>query len=152
MNPLESIKSLLEKEYYDVALEKFSYEENALEQLRVSLVFQDHPHIPDLMLFLMFIPNIEKELDGVSVLQYYIGFDQISERTEEQLVHLKDVIVKINQSLPLGHFGIIESEQILYLKYCQTYLGALNDTSSKQIVEAINALSFELSSNYDNFF
>src|SRR6056300_85271 len=103
MNPLESIKSLLEKEYYDVALEKFSYEENALEQLRVSLVFQDHPHIPDLMLFLMFIPNIEKELDGVSILQYYIGFDQISERTEEQLVHLKDVIVKINQSLPLGH-------------------------------------------------
>ena len=64
----------------------------------------------------------------------------------------RSIRIKINQSLPLGHFGIIESEQILYLKYCQTYLGALNDTSSKQIVEAINALSFELSSNYDNFF
>ena len=104
---LNQIKTSLEKEYYKVILNFEELNGARYEQLIVSIIFQDHPQIPDLKLYIMFLPGVEKELDGVSVLQYYIAYTT-SVKNDDHVASLKSRANELNKTLAIGHFGFNE--------------------------------------------
>ena len=62
---LDLLKKSLEKEYYQVTLNSVELDGKIFNQLIVSIVFQDHPQIPNLELYIMFLPDVEKELNSL---------------------------------------------------------------------------------------
>lgn len=147
---LNQIKKSLEKEYYQVTLNSEELNGQFHEQLIVSIIFQDHPQIPKLDLYLMFLPDIEKELDGVSLLQYYMGFTT-GVKTENDISKLKNITNELNKILPIGHFGFNEFDNSIFIKYNQTLLDKYDQATEKIILTVISALTFEVSSNFNQF-
>jgi|TARA_B110000483_G_scaffold180347_1_gene213237 hypothetical protein len=142
---LEQIKSILEKDYYKVKNEKFEIDGQIVSQLEVILDFDDFPNIPTLKIYLMFLNNIEEELNGVSILQYYLPFT-VSEKNNDIL---KNKIVDINKRLYLGHFGM--SDEDIYIKYCQTVFEENSDSIKNKILNTISSVSFQFTSNISEF-
>ena len=98
---LEKVKSILEKDYYKVKNEKFEIDGKIVSQLEVILDFDDFPNIPPLNIYIMFLNNVEEELNGVSILQYYLPFT-VSEKNNDLL---ESKIVEINKRLFLIESG-----------------------------------------------
>ena len=71
---IDVIKTIFEEDYYSVKKETFEIEGSSVDQLTVDLNFDDFPELPTLKIYLMFLKDLEKELNGVSVLQYYLPF------------------------------------------------------------------------------
>ena len=147
---LDLIKKSLEKEYYQVTLNSEELNGEIFKQLKVSIVFQDHPQIPNLELYIMFLPDVEKELNGVSLLQYYMGFTT-GIKSENDITKLKNVANEINKSLAIGHFGFNEFDNSIFIKYNQTLVDKYDEVTEKIILTIINALTFEISSNFNQF-
>jgi len=147
---LDLIKKSLEKEYYQVTLNSEELNGEIIKQLKVSIVFQDHPQIPNLELYIMFLPDVEKELNGVSLLQYYMGFTT-GIKSENDITKLKNVANEINKSLAIGHFGFNEFDNSIFIKYNQTLINKYDQDNEKIILTIINAITFEISSNFNQF-
>jgi hypothetical protein len=147
---LDLIKKSLEKEYYQVTLNSEELNGEIFKQLKVSIVFQDHPQIPNLELYIMFLPDVEKELNGVSLLQYYMGFTT-GIKSENDITKLKNVANEINKSLAIGHFGFNEFDNSIFIKYNQTLINKYDQDNEKIILTIINAITFEISSNFNQF-
>jgi hypothetical protein len=147
---LNQIKKSLEKEYYKVALNTEQLNGQVFEQLMVTIIFQDHPQIPKLDLYLMFLPDVEKELDGVSLLQYYMGFTT-GVNTESDIAKLKNIANELNKTLPIGLFGFNEFDNSIFIKYNQTLLDKYDQATEKIILTIVSALTFQISSNFDQF-
>ncbi len=147
---LNQIKNSLEKEYYQVSLNTEQLNGQDFEQLMVTIIFQDHPQIPKLDLYLMFLPGVEKELDGVSLLQYYMGFTT-GVKSDNDIAKLKNTANELNKTLPIGLFGFNEFDNSIFIKYNQTLLDKYDQATEKIILTIINALTFEISSNFNQF-
>jgi hypothetical protein len=147
---LNRIRISLEQEYYKVTLKTETINGQVYEQLLVSLIFQDHPDIPQLELYLMFLPGVEKELNGVSILQYYTGFTT-GVTSEDKIIKIKNVINELNKTMPIGHFGFNEFDLSIFIKYSQTLQNEFDQAVEKQIKTIINALSFQISINFNQF-
>ena len=147
---LNQIKKLLEKEYYQVSLNVEQLNGQVFEQLMVTIIFQDHPQIPKLDLYLMFLPDVEKELDGVSLLQYYMGFTT-GVKTESDISKLKNIANELNKTLPIGLFGFNEFDNSIFIKYNQTLLDKYDQATEKIILTIVSALTFQISSNFNQF-
>ena len=147
---LDLIKKSLEKEYYQVNLNSEELNSEIFKQLKVSIVFQDHPQIPNLELYIMFLPDVEKELNGVSLLQYYMGFTT-GIKSENDITKLKNVANELNKSLAIGLFGFNEFDNSIFIKYNQTLVDKYDEVTEKIILTVINALTFEISSNFNQF-
>ena len=147
---LNQIKKSLEKEYYKVTLNTEQLNGQVFEQLMVTIIFQDHPQIPKLDLYLMFLPDVEKELDGVSLLQYYMGFTT-GVNTESDIAKLKNIANELNKTLPIGLFGFNEFDNSIFIKYNQTLLDKYDQATEKIILTIVSALTFQISSNFDQF-
>ena len=142
---LEKVKSILEKDYYKVKNEKFEIDGKIVSQLEVILDFDDFPNIPPLNIYIMFLNNVEEELNGVSILQYYLPFT-VSEKNNDLL---ESKIVEINKRLFLGHFGVHAED--IYIKYCQTVFEENPDSIKNKILNTISSISFQFSSNISEF-
>lgn len=147
---LDLIKKSLEKEYYQVNLNSEELNGEIFKQLKVSIVFQDDQQIPNLELYIMFLPDVEKELNGVSLLQYYMGFTT-GIKSENDITKLKNVANELNKSLAIGHFGFNEFDNSIFIKYNQTLVDKYDEVTEKIILTVINALTFEISSNFNQF-
>ena len=147
---LQEIKSTLEKEYYKVSTHKEELNGQTHEQLIVSLVFQDHPQIPELDLYLMFLPGVEKELDGVSVLQYYTGFTT-GITDENKITELMYITNEINKTMVIGHFGFNEFDNSIFIKYTQAITQDYTNVTAQLIITIINTITFQISSSFDTF-
>jgi len=147
---LDLIKKSLEKEYYQVNLNSEELNSEIFKQLKVSIVFQDDQQIPNLELYIMFLPDVEKELNGVSLLQYYMGFTT-GIKSENDITKLKNVANELNKSLAIGHFGFNEFDNSIFIKYNQTLVDKYDEVTEKIILTVINALTFEISSNFNQF-
>ena len=147
---LNQIKKSLEKEYYKVTLNTEQLNGQVFEQLMVTIIFQDHPQIPKLDLYLMFLPDVEKELDGVSLLQYYMGFTT-GVKTESDISKLKNIANELNKTLPIGLFGFNEFDNSIFIKYNQTLLDKYDQATEKIILTIVSALTFQISSNFNQF-
>ena len=147
---LNQIKNSLEKEYYQVSLNTEQLNGQVFEQLMVTIIFQDHPQIPKLDLYLMFLPDVEKELDGVSLLQYYMGFTT-GVKTESDISKLKNIANELNKTLPIGLFGFNEFDNSIFIKYNQTLLDKYDQATEKIILTIVSALTFQISSNFNQF-
>ena len=147
---LDLIKKSLEKEYYQVNLNSEELNGEIFKQLKVSIVFQDDPQIPNLELYIMFLPDVEKELNGVSLLQYYMGFTT-GIKSENDITKLKNIANELNKSLAIGHFGFNEFDNSIFIKYNQTLVDKYDEVKEKIILTIINALTFEISSNFNQF-
>ncbi len=147
---LDLIKKSLEKEYYQVNLNSEELNSEIFKQLKVSIVFQDDQQIPNLELYIMFLPDVEKELNGVSLLQYYMGFTT-GIKSENDITKLKNVANELNKSLAIGHFGFNEFDNSIFIKYNQTLVDKYDEVTEKIILTIINALTFEISSNFNQF-
>jgi hypothetical protein len=147
---LDLLKKSLEKEYYQVTLNSVELDGKIFNQLIVSIVFQDHPQIPNLELYIMFLPDVEKELNGVSLLQYYMGFTT-GIVSENEITKLKNITNELNKSLAIGHFGFNEFDKSIFIKYNQTIIDKYDQATEKIVIVIINALTFEISSNFNQF-
>ena len=147
---LNQIKNSLEKEYYQVSLNVEQLNGQVFEQLMVTIIFQDHPQIPKLDLYLMFLPGVEKELDGVSLLQYYMGFTT-GVKSDNDIAKLKNTANELNKTLPIGLFGFNEFDNSIFIKYNQTLLDKYDQATEKIILTIVSALTFQISSNFDQF-
>ena len=142
---IDVIKPIFEEDYYSVKKETFEIEGSSVDQLTVDLNFDDFPELPTLKIYLMFLKDLEKELNGVSVLQYYLPFTVGDQNTEV----LQNKIITINKRLFLGHLGL--NEQNVYLKYCQTIYNTDQDTLRRLILNALSAIKFQFTSNISEF-
>jgi len=142
---IDVIKTIFEEDYYSVKKETFEIEGSSVDQLTVDLNFDDFPELPTLKIYLMFLKDLEKELNGVSVLQYYLPFTVGDQNTEV----LQNKIITINKRLFLGHLGL--NEQNVYLKYCQTIHNTDQDTLRVLILNALSAIKFQFTSNISEF-
>jgi len=142
---IDVIKTIFEEDYYSVKKETFEIEGSSVDQLTVDLNFDDFPELPTLKIYLMFLKNLEKELNGVSVLQYYLPFTVGDQNTEV----LQNKIITINKRLFLGHLGL--NEQNIYLKYCQTIHNTDQDTLRVLILNTLSAIKFQFTSNISEF-
>ena len=138
---IDVIKTIFEEDYYSVKKETFEIEGSSVDQLTVDLNFDDFPELPTLKIYLMFLKDLEKELNGVSVLQYYLPFTVGDQNTEV----LQNKIITINKRLFLGHLGL--NEQNVYLKYCQTIHNTDQDTLRVLILNTLSAIKFQFTSN-----
>jgi hypothetical protein len=70
-----------------------------------------------LMMEIMFVPNMEKELDGLHLAQYFtllpIDDTKITEKARQTL---KEVIFAINFNLPSGAFGYNRGDKFFFYK------------------------------------
>ena len=139
------IKTIFEEDYYSVKKETFEIEGSSVDQLTVDLNFDDFHELPTLKIYLMFLKDLEKELNGVSVLQYYLPFTVGDQNTEV----LQNKIITINKRLFLGHLGL--NEQNVYLKYCQTIHNTDQDTLRVLILNTLSAIKFQFTSNISEF-
>jgi hypothetical protein len=142
---IDVIKPIFEEDYYSVKKETFEIEGSSVDQLTVDLNFDDFPELPTLKIYLMFLKDLEKELNGVSVLQYYLPFTVGDQNTEV----LQNKIITINKRLFLGHLGL--NEQNVYLKYCQTIHNTDQDTLRVLILNTLSAIKFQFTSNISEF-
>lgn len=142
---IDVIKPIFEEDYYSVKKETFEIEGSSVDQLTVDLNFDDFPELPTLKIYLMFLKDLEKELNGVSVLQYYLPFTVGDQNTEV----LQNKIITINKRLFLGHLGL--NEQNVYLKYCQTIQNTDQDTLRVLILNTLSAIKFQFTSNISEF-
>ena len=142
---IDVIKPIFEEDYYSVKKETFEIEGSSVDQLTVDLNFDDFPELPTLKIYLMFLKDLEKELNGVSVLQYYLPFTVVDQNTEV----LQKKIITINKRLFLGHLGL--NEQNVYLKYCQTIHNTDQDTLRVLILNTLSAIKFQFTSNISEF-
>ena len=142
---IDVIKTIFEEDYYSVKKETFEIEGSSVDQLTVDLNFDDFPELPTLKIYLMFLKNLEKELNGVSVLQYYLPFTVGDQNTEV----LQNKIITINKRLFLGHLGL--NEQNVYLKYCQTIHNTDQDTLRVLILNTLSAIKYQFTSNISEF-
>ena len=142
---IDTIKNLLKEDFYDVEKETFEIEGSSVEQLAVELNFDDIPELPSLKIYLMFLKDIEKELNGVSVLQYYFPFTV----GDQNIEILQNKIITINKRLFLGHLGL--NEQNVYLKYCQTIHNTDLETLNILILNTLSAIKFQFTSNISEF-
>jgi hypothetical protein len=142
---IDVIKTIFEEDYYSVKKETFEIEGSSVDQLTVDLNFDDFPELPTLKIYLMFLKDLEKELNGVSVLQYYLPFTVGDQNTEV----LQNKIITINKRLFLGHLGL--NEQNVYLKYCQTIHNTDQDTLRVLILNTLSAIKFQFTSNISEF-
>lgn len=142
---IDVIKTIFEEDYYSVKKETFEIEGSSVDQLTVDLNFDDFPELPTLKIYLMFLKDLEKELNGVSVLQYYLPFTVGDQNTEI----LQNKIITINKRLFLGHLGL--NEQNVYLKYCQTIHNTDQDTLRVLILNTLSAIKFQFTSNISEF-
>jgi hypothetical protein len=142
---IDVIKPIFEEDYYSVKKETFEIEGSSVDQLTVDLNFDDFPELPTLKIYLMFLKDLEKELNGVSVLQYYLPFTVGDQNTEV----LQKKIITINKRLFLGHLGL--NEQNVYLKYCQTIHNTDQDTLRVLILNTLSAIKFQFTSNISEF-
>ena len=142
---IDVIKTIFEEDYYSVKKETFEIEGSSVDQLTVDLNFDDFPELPTLKIYLMFLKNLEKELNGVSVLQYYLPFTVGDQNTEV----LQNKIITINKRLFLGHLGL--NEQNVYLKYCQTIHNTDLETLRVLILNTLSAIKYQFTSNISEF-
>lgn len=64
---------------------------------------------------LSFLPGLEDELEGVSILQCFVPLaDQLLDERQSALNHL---IVMLNAKLPIGSFGVIDNPRTLFFKH-----------------------------------
>jgi hypothetical protein len=62
-----------------------------------------------------FLPGLEEELEGVSILQFFVVLsDQLS---EEHRTSLNELIVQRNTKLPIGNFGLLDNPEMLFFKH-----------------------------------
>jgi hypothetical protein len=54
----------------------------------------------------MFLPGVEKELGGVSLLQYYMGFTTTAKNADE-VANLKNIANELNKTMAIGLFGLL---------------------------------------------
>ena len=142
---IDTIKNLLKEDFYAVEKETFKIEGSSVEQLAVELNFDDNPELPTLKIYLMFLKDIEKELNGISVLQYYFPFT-VGDQNREVL---QNKIITINKRLFLGHLGL--NEQNVYLKYCQTIYNTDLETLRVLILNTLSSIKFQFTSNISEF-
>lgn len=142
---IDTIKNLLKEDFYDVEKETFEIDGSSVEQLAIELNFDDIPELPSLKIYLMFLKDIEKELNGVSVLQYYFPFTV----GDQNIEILQNKIITINKRLFLGHLGL--NEQNVYLKYCQTIHNTDLETLNILILNTLSAIKFQFTSNISEF-
>jgi hypothetical protein len=94
---------------------------------------------------LSFLPGLEEELQGVSILQCFVALsDQVS---EEHRSSLNELIVQRNAKLPLGNFGLLDNPGMLFFKH-NAMLPNDNAAVSDKIVHELVPLTTYLISTF----
>jgi hypothetical protein len=85
-----------------------------------------------------FLPGLEKELEGVSILQCFVALSgQLSEAHQPAL---NDLIVQRNARLPIGGFGLLDHPGMLFFKH-NAMLPNDNAAVSDRIVHELVAMT-----------
>ena len=92
-----------------------------------------------------FLPGLEEELEGVSILQCFVALSD--NPSKEHQVALNDLIVKQSAKLPIGSFGLLDNPAMLFFKY-NAMLPNDHAAASDQIVLELVPMSTYLISTF----
>lgn len=149
MIALSEIKKILHREHYKSNLQTFELGGRTIEQLHVEIIFSNKPEIADLNMIIMYLPDVEKELNGSSILQFFMGVTL----ENKDLYSTLETLNGLNKRLPLGYFGYDTENETLFIKNNLLVNDQKNDTSTeKNLINILNSMSFLLSSNLNLFF
>ncbi|GAB4477645.1 MAG: hypothetical protein OHK0057_27620 [Thermoflexibacter sp.] len=107
---------ILEKEGFTV---DFSPASQQIPADRCLVLIELEGKSPDdgMMMEIMFVPQMEKELDGLHLVQYFILLPIDDPKiTEKARQTLKEVIFAINFNLPTGAFGYNRQDKFFFYK------------------------------------
>jgi hypothetical protein len=110
---LERFHELLSKEAYQTQL-RTAADGLPVDTLLVRIeTFEEENRVWSLEM--SFLPGLEDDLEGVSLLQFFVALsEQIAEEYRPSLNHL---IVKLNAKLPIGGFGLLDNPGVLFFKH-----------------------------------
>lgn len=148
MISLYELKDILEKEHYTSNLKTYDVNDKKIEQLHVEIVFSDNPELPDLSMIIMYLPDVEKELNNSSILQFFMGITLNSEAS----VNTVELVNELNKSIPLGHFGFDKENKTLFIKYSHLIEpDETSDSFKSNLINIINSMNYFLKSNLNRF-
>ena len=132
---LERFGELLSKEAYQVQLVPAAGDV-PYDTLLVKLVlFEKENRVWQLNL--SYLPELEDDLDDVSILQCYVALSE--QIAEENRTALERLIVKVNAKLPIVGFGLLDDPRVLFFKH-NAMLPNDNPVASFQIVHELVAM------------
>ena len=132
---LEQFSELLSREAYEVQLVPAG-DDVPFDTLLVKLELVEKDH-QVLWLELSFLPGLEAELDDVSILQCYVA---LSEFAPEHRAALERLIVEPNSKLPIGGFGLLDEQRVIFFKH-NAMLPNDDHESSLKIVHELVAMT-----------
>ncbi len=118
---LEAFSEALMKEGFSVNIIEKS-EERPYETVLVFLTQENHP-AGGLQLELSFIPNMEEQLAGLSLLQCFVDVSN----TSIDNLELEKAVTTVNQSIPLVGFGILAKPTMLCFRHTLMLLPKMED-------------------------
>jgi hypothetical protein len=86
------------------------------------------------ILELSYLPGLEDDLQGVSILQCYVAVSE--HNLEANRIGLEQLMLKVNAKLPIGNFGLLDDPQVLFFKH-NAMVPNDNDAASYQIVHEL---------------
>lgn len=140
---LSDIQRYLENEGF-TTLFKEANGETPLDQLLVLLNLEAQD--VQLVLELVYIPDLEDELDNVKLLQFFVVL--ASELTDEAIVQLSRALPQINLNLPLMAFGLHQEDRIAYFRYVHV----LSKAGSAQDMQVITETTWLVYYLVDRFY
>lgn len=111
-----------------------------VEQPKLSILVELDDREPEdgLLLDIMLIPGMEEELDGCSMLQFFIEFSNDLELiSDENLLELIETIAGYNFSLPLGTFGVHPDNLFLFFKHMMVLPKEIGTESEATIAQTL---------------
>ncbi|WP_434222685.1 YbjN domain-containing protein [Limnospira platensis CENA597] len=105
---LQSIQSIIDGEEFTTSWEGAT-SEHPIDRILVLLSEEKQ-----LLAELLFIP-VEEEVEDVHLLQFYVGLP--GEVLPAAMSEIRQLLLRLNTTLPIGSFGIQEEEELLYFRY-----------------------------------
>jgi len=100
-------------------------QERPYDVLLIFLQLEDHP-AGGLQLELSFIPHMEEQLSGLSLVQFFVGLTE--NLAPDYAPELQQVVININRFCPLVGFGILSQPAMLCFRHTVMLPARLEDS------------------------
>ncbi len=113
LHSLQQFSDALAQEGFEVHILEKS-QERPYDVLLVFLSLEHHP-AGGLQLELSFIPQMEEQLAGLSLMQFFVGLT--TDLSSDSLTELQKAVIGINRFSPLVGFGILSKPAMLCFRH-----------------------------------
>lgn len=141
---IQDIQAVLETEKFVTSFYE-AEEEVPIDRIMLMIELEDRPPQDAQILELLFVPEMEEELEGLHLLQFFVTFQFETENLSPEIkADLKDLIITFNTNLPVGAFGYNMEHEYLYFKSMLMLPDELEDSHKKSIIQTVWLIVFQI--------